>query len=48
MNLTKEIRNQQKQEVKEDKRNRHITYVLAGRRCPEIEQVITLLKGEHK
>lgn len=32
-------------EAKEDKRNRHITEALTGRRCPCKSDVIKLLKG---
>lgn len=35
-------------EAKEDKRNRHITDALAGKRCPSKKDVIKLLKGVHK
>ena len=32
-------------EAKEDKRNRHITEVLMGKRCPCKNDVLKLLKG---
>ena len=32
-------------EAKEDKRNRHITEVLTGKRCPCKNDVLKLLKG---
>ena len=39
---------QLKLEAKEDKRNKRITKALTGQRCPELKDVIKLLKGVHK
>lgn len=46
--ITKEIRKGRRQEEKEDKRNRRITELLKGQRCPTDKQVVKKLKGEHK
>ena len=37
-----------KREEKEDKQNRRITEVLAGRRCPEKEDILKKWKGAEK
>lgn len=37
-----------KKEQKEDERNRRITEVLAGRRCPEKEDILKKWKGAEK